>query len=124
MKTSGMGASLLALAVSSALAADLPSVKGPTPIYPPTPIWAGFYAGLNAGYDWGTAANASTGSTPLFDAVALTANGLDPAHVVAGGLINGGTALANSGTAASLRSDSQLRPGPHCCRRRPRLRQY
>ena len=99
MKTIVMGASLLALAVSSARAADLPSVKGPTPIYPPTPNWAGFYAGLNAGYDWGTAANATTGSAPLFDAVALTANGLDPAHVVAGGLINGGTALANSGTA-------------------------
>jgi outer membrane immunogenic protein len=94
VKTSVLGGSLLALAVSSTLAADLPSVKAP-----PLPIWTGFYAGLNAGYDWGTTANATTRSAPLFDVVALTANGLDPAHVVAGGLINGGTALANSGTA-------------------------
>jgi outer membrane immunogenic protein len=99
MKTCVMGVSLLALVVSSAFAADLPSAKGPPPIYPPTPIWTGFYAGLNAGYDWGTSANAATGSAPLLDAVALIANGFDPAHVVAGGLNNGGTALANSGTA-------------------------
>ena len=101
MKTSLIGVYLLAFGASSALAADLPTVKSPPPpVHPlPAPIWTGFYAGLNAGYDWGTSANAVTNATPLFDAIALTANGLDPAHVVSGGLLNGGTALANSGTA-------------------------
>ena len=100
MKASLIGAYLLALGAGSALAADLPTVKAPPPVYPlPTPAWTGFYAGLNAGYDWGTSAKAVTDATPLFDAIAVTANGLDPAHVVSGGLLNGGTALANSGTA-------------------------
>ena len=100
MKMRLIGVCLLAVASSSALAADLPSVKSPPPIYsPPTPNWTGFYAGLNAGYDWGATANAPTVATPLFDAIAVTANTLDPAHVVAGGLINGGTALANTGVA-------------------------
>jgi opacity protein-like surface antigen len=100
MKTSLIGTCLLILGAGSALAADLPTVKAPSPVYPlPTPMWTGFYAGLNAGYDWGTSANAVTDATPLFDAIALTADGLDPAHVVSGGLVNGGTALANSGTA-------------------------
>src|SRR5260370_42683501 len=62
-------------------------------------MWMGFYAGLTAAYVGGCAANAAANAAPLFDAVALTANGLDPPHVVSGGLLNGGTALANSGTA-------------------------
>ena len=87
MKTSTIGAYLLTLGASSALAADLPTVKAPPVVYPlPTLMWTGFYAGLNAGYDWGTSTNAVTNATPLFDAIALTANGLDPAHVVSGGL--------------------------------------
>ena len=100
MNRSLIGAYLFALGAGSALAADLPTVKAPPVVYPlPALTWTGFYAGLNAGYDWGTSANATTVSTPLFDAIALTADGLDPAHVVSGGLLNGGTALANSGTA-------------------------
>jgi outer membrane immunogenic protein len=47
----------------------------------------------------GTTTNAATTTLPLFDAVALVANSFDPPHVVAGGLINGGTALANTGIA-------------------------
>ena len=36
---------------TSALAADLPSVKA-APEPPPPPTWTGFYLGANAGYDW------------------------------------------------------------------------
>jgi len=44
-----------ALTASAALAADLP--RGPVPYYSTSPAagfnWAGWYAGLNAGYEWG-----------------------------------------------------------------------
>ena len=47
----------LAVFSTSAIAADLPAVKS-APIIEPAPIWTGFYAGLNAGYGFGTANNA------------------------------------------------------------------
>ncbi len=46
--------SLLALATSGAMAADLPSLKAP-PAPPPVFTWNGFYAGVAAGGVWGTA---------------------------------------------------------------------
>ena len=88
----------LALA-SSAFAADLPSRKAPAYISPPpAALWTGVYVGLNAGYGWGAASNATTVTTPLFDGVAYGANNLDPLNA-RGGLISGVTALANSGVA-------------------------
>ena len=50
-------AAWLAVFSTSAIAADLPAVKS-APIIEPAPMWAGFYAGLNAGYGFGTANNA------------------------------------------------------------------
>jgi outer membrane immunogenic protein len=90
---------VLASVGGSALAADLPSMKAPPPVYaPPPPMWTGFYVGLNAGGGWGTTTNTGTVSAPLFDAVALAANAVDPLRAN-GALINGGTALANTGVA-------------------------
>jgi outer membrane immunogenic protein len=97
-----VAAIVTALSATSTLAADLPSIKGPppAPLLPPPPLWTGFYAGLNAGYGWGTTTNATTVSAPLFDGVALAANNLDPRNQLLGtGLNNGITALANSGVA-------------------------
>ncbi len=48
-------AALTAALAGSALAADLPSRKGPPvlpPPPPPPPMWTGFYVGLNAGGTW------------------------------------------------------------------------
>lgn len=64
-----MKKSILAIAVAvtaaagTANAADLP--RGPAPYYPsPAPIgvynWGGFYAGVNAGYNWGKITNDPT----------------------------------------------------------------
>jgi outer membrane immunogenic protein len=59
MKTLASTVAAMALMVGSALAADLPSRKGPPalPPPPPPPMWTGFYAGLNAGYGFGTNSN-------------------------------------------------------------------
>ncbi len=50
-------ATLATVSALSAFAADLPARKAPV-IAPPPPLWTGFYAGLNAGYNFGTNGNA------------------------------------------------------------------
>jgi outer membrane immunogenic protein len=52
-------ATLATVSAFSALAADLPSRKAPV-IAPPPPLWTGFYAGLNAGYNIGANGNIFT----------------------------------------------------------------
>jgi outer membrane immunogenic protein len=70
----------LALLTESAAAADLPSRKGPPPVFvPPPPLWTGFYVGLNAGYGWGANTNASIATGQLYDV--FGAAGLDPLAV-------------------------------------------
>jgi outer membrane immunogenic protein len=60
MKKIALSVAALALTAGGAFAADLPSRKGPPvlpPPPPPPPMWTGFYAGLNAGYGFGTNSN-------------------------------------------------------------------
>jgi outer membrane immunogenic protein len=55
MKKIALSFAALAVTAGSALAADLPSRKGPAvlpPPPPPPPMWTGFYVGLNAGGTW------------------------------------------------------------------------
>ncbi len=56
MKKLLLSTAVLALTANAALAADLPTRKAPA-FAPPPPMWTGFYAGLNAGYNFGTNSN-------------------------------------------------------------------
>jgi outer membrane immunogenic protein len=62
MKKLLLSTAVLALTAGAALAADLPTRKAAPyiPPPPPPPMWTGFYAGLNAGYGFGT--NSQTNS--------------------------------------------------------------
>jgi outer membrane immunogenic protein len=60
MKKTILAATLTAVSLGAATAADLP--RGPQPYYAPmSPVynWSGFYAGLNLGYEWGRVTNTS-----------------------------------------------------------------
>jgi outer membrane immunogenic protein len=64
-------AALAATSVVSASAADLPSRKA-APAYPqPTPMWTGFFAGLNAGGTWSNNNSARITTWPLINGLAL-----------------------------------------------------
>jgi outer membrane immunogenic protein len=82
MKKLLVSVATLALTAGSAFAADLPSRKD-APILPPPPppMWTGFYAGLNAGYGFGT--NDNTQSVGVgqnaYVGDAFTINTLSPA---------------------------------------------
>ena len=54
-----------ALAAGSALAADLPSRKAPLVYAPPLFTWAGFYAGVNAGYTFSGSDKVTTSGQAL-----------------------------------------------------------
>jgi outer membrane immunogenic protein len=58
---------VLALTAGAALAADLPSRKGPPvlPPPPPPPLWTGFYVGLNAGATWTNSNQQTIGVGPI-----------------------------------------------------------
>ena len=68
MKKIALSVAALVLTAGSALAADLPSRKGPPmlPPPPPPPLWTGFYVGLNAGYTWANNNTTTVTTFPLF----------------------------------------------------------
>ncbi|QGM99164.1 outer membrane protein [Methylocystis parvus] len=97
MKKFALSFAALALTAGSALAADLPSRKGPPvlPPPPPPPLWTGFYVGLNAGGGWASSNSVTIGSTPIFTNPAGPAAGIIAAHagpaaLSASGIIGGG----------------------------------
>lgn len=113
-------AALVALS-TGALAADLPvSAAPPAPILLST--WTGFYAGMNAGYGFGTSNNANTASRAVVDNIASDPGWLTPfgytalantgnAHVNQGGFIGGGQIGYNyqwgANVVAGLEADMQ-----------------
>lgn len=100
MKKLLRSASVISLALSAglAIAADLPSKKGPPVYVPPPPLWTGFYIGLNAGYAWSQdnsvgittfpAVDDPTGNNPILATMAAGATSIFNAKT--GGFIGGG----------------------------------
>ncbi|HTV34579.1 MAG TPA: outer membrane protein [Methylocella sp.] len=86
-------AGAMALAGTS-MAADL---RPPPPVYlPPPPTWTGFYAGINAGYQWNSDTSASVlaapfGGIPAFVSVPVSQNAF-----IGGGQIGYNYQFANS----------------------------
>lgn len=82
------------LCSSAALGADLP-VKAPSiPVAPPA-TWTGWYAGLNAGYAWGTADPTLIGSVTV-EPFAMTRTTGNPPRLSPRGFIGGGQLGYNS----------------------------
>jgi outer membrane immunogenic protein len=68
MKKFALSIAALAVSAGAALAADLPSRKGPPvlpPPPPPPPMWTGFYVGLNAGGGWSNTNSVNVATAPL-----------------------------------------------------------
>ena len=102
MKKLFLSATAIATVMSaSAIAADLPSIKS-APVSP-TPLWTGFYAGLNAGYGFGTANNAQNygwaNPNAFYNNVSAAAfagaNSYMGRNITQGGFIGGGQAGYN-----------------------------
>jgi outer membrane immunogenic protein len=68
MKKLALLVAISSLSVGAALAADLPTRKGPPvlpPPPPPPPMWTGFYLGLNAGGTWANSNLQTIGVGPV-----------------------------------------------------------
>ena len=106
---------------TNAIAADLPSLKGP-PTASSQPLWTGFYAGLNVGGIFAVNANTTSSAGALFDDFNPAAAGIASASSATGmaqgthaNLIGGAQAGANyqfnSYVVAGLEADLQGVPG-------------
>jgi outer membrane immunogenic protein len=65
MKKTLLSAVAFSALAGSAIAADLPSRKGPLILPPPPPMWTGFYVGLSAGGTWANSNTIRTLAAPL-----------------------------------------------------------
>jgi outer membrane immunogenic protein len=107
MKKLLLSAAVLAISAGAALAADLPSRKGPPvlpPPPPPPPLWTGFYAGLNAGYGFGTNSNTQSiglGALPIPGYSYYASHGYEESYVKSSSVPFGGSSTLGAGLALS-----------------------
>ena len=105
-----------------AIAADLPSIKGPSAVSSPPPLWTGFYAGLNAGGVFEVNGKSTSSAGDLFDDLNPAAAGAASAASASGtaesshaNLIGGGQFGYNykfsTNIVAGLETDIQGVPG-------------
>ncbi len=90
-----LSSSLLIAMAASAVAADLPSEKGP-PVYAPPPppafSWTGVYIGGQVGYNWSS-------RTSFFDnTFGVPLNGLSQSGVIGGGHVGANYELGSLGS--------------------------
>jgi len=84
-----LAAALLLATSGSALAADLATKKAP-PAPLPTPMWKGFYVGLNAGGIWSNSGSASVETYPIYQPL-LTSSANSPYYSSLNGSLNIGS---------------------------------
>ena len=87
-KSALFAALLVALPITSVIAADLPSKKEAITAPVAMPVWTGVYAGLNAGGAWG---NYNSTNTSIWPTKNLSGY-WDTSSLLAGGLATGGAA--------------------------------
>jgi outer membrane immunogenic protein len=99
MKKIALSLAALAVTAGSALAADLPSRKGPPvlPPPPPPPLWTGFYVGLNAGGGWANSSTITTTAAPIFNNPGLGCGNANECVVAAAASANGVVNSSNGG---------------------------
>jgi outer membrane immunogenic protein len=89
---------VLGASAASAVAADLPTHKGPPPapyIAPPIFTWSGFYGGINAGGEWGSGATTVSTDHGFINRAILTPTGV--AHAI--DFATGANAKSSAGAA-------------------------
>ncbi|WP_442753844.1 outer membrane protein [Methylocystis sp. JAN1] len=104
MKKIALSLAAFAVSAGAALAADLPSRKGPPilpPPPPPPPLWTGFYVGLNAGGTW-----ANSNTINVLGGNAFTIAGLN--GDIPGAMAFHSTASLNSGTSGGFIGGGQI----------------
>lgn len=84
-----LAAALLLATSGSALAADLATKKAP-PAPLPTPMWKGFYVGLNAGGIWSNSGSANVETYPIYQPL-LTNSANSPYYTSGNGSLNIGS---------------------------------
>ena len=98
MKKLLLSSVILATMTSSTIAANLPSIKSAPAA--PAPLWTGFYAGLNAGYGFGT--NNNTNSASISNSPITYYTG--PAGIYSPSSSSLGAGLAMSGVSSLTQS--------------------
>lgn len=109
MKNSvALSAIIIALPVSSAFAADLPSKKAPVIAPIAIPVWTGLHVGLNAGGTWANNGNIGTASSSFYiSPIDPPGNRAGPAdHALAAAL--GATSSLSSGGASGFIGGGQI----------------